>query len=312
LEERMKRLFAYLTLVGFAVAPAFATDYTEEEPNDGFPPTFLTGDPVFLSGDRFVGTVDLGGDIDSHYLTFDGAGSAGLWRYTFDIDADGDTVMDLFDTTPDGFFLAVNDDFPGLDLSSRLIFDHFDTSGDDVVFGLDVLGFDETENFDYAVSWTRTAITPTDLGSLPGGTTTEDFVSTAGAGTWYTFTLDVDSSITIDTLASSTDFDSELALYDSEGNTIGGNDDSGDDFLSSISTDLAAGTYYLASGSFNARYDWDNANGGNLGWDRSGFSGGLDENPFTLTFNVTPVPEPTTMAVLGLGALALLRRRRKV
>lgn len=308
----MKRLFAYLTLMGIAVVPVWATDYSEEEPNDDFPPNYLTGNPVFQTGDRFVGTVDADADIDSQYLTFQGAGSAGLWRYVFDIDAGGgDSVLSLYDTTASGWFLAINDDFPGLGVGSRLIFDHFDTTGDDVSFGLDVEEFGGNAAFDYAVSWTREEIIPTDLGSLSGAST-EDFTSAAGAGTWYAFTLDTDSTVTIDTFASSPDFDSELALFDSDGNTIGGDDDTGDDFLSSISADLTAGTYYLAASSWNGRYDWDNTADTNIGWDRSGFSGGLDEDPFTLTFNVTPVPEPATMAVLGIGALALLCRRRKV
>jgi hypothetical protein len=36
-----------------------------------------------------------------------------------------------------------------------------------------------------------------------------------------------------------------------------------------------------------------------------------DLTPFEVTISGTPVPEPASMAVLGLGALALLRKRRK-
>lgn len=56
----------------------------------------------------------------------------------------------------------------------------------------------------------------------------------------------------------------------------------------------------------------------NAGWGQSGnqFDGAVDNITFGVganirTYNFEPVPEPATMAALGLGAVALIRRRKK-
>jgi len=312
----MKRLFAYLTLVGATITPVVATDYTEEEPNDSFPPTFLTGNPVFQTGDRLLGAMD-STEADAHYLTFAGTGATGIYRYTFFVDpgATGDSTLDLFDANPaDLRFFAGNDDvdFDGGDLSSRVSFDVFDTTGLDSVFGVVVQGFN---SFNYAFSWEREEVPVDDLGVLAGSPITTSFTTVSEGGNWYSFTLDTDATVTIDTSDSDSALDSELILVNSAGETIGGNDDidfAGGDFLSSITASLTAGTYYVAAGTFNSIYNWDTGTDTSAGYDRTFFWGGTDEEPFTLTLSAAPVPEPATMAVLGLGAIALLRRRRKV
>lgn len=312
----MKRLLTYLSIMGIAVTPVLATDYNEEEPNDNFPPGFLTGNPVFQTGDRLLGSMN-STEADAQYLTFAGTGGAGVYRYTFSVNssAGGDPILDLFDANTSALrFFAGNDDvdFDGGDFSSRVSFDVFDVTGLDSVFGVVVQGWN---TFNYAFSWEREAVTVEDLGTLSGSPVTSGFTTVSEGGNWYSFTLDTDADVVIDTAGSDPSFDSELILVNAAGQTIGGNDDidtAGGNFLSSISASLTAGTYYVAAGTFDSISDWDESTGSSFGYDRSFFWGGFDENDFTLRVSATPVPEPGTMIALGLGAAALLRRRRKV
>lgn len=84
---------------------------------------------------------------------------------------------------------------------------------------------------------------------------------------------------------------------------------------------LGPGTYYVnfsATSSLGFDYYWFNANVGspngmeaylNTVGPSSTFASG-ESFDFAWNMNATPVPEPATMAVLGLGALAALRRKR--
>jgi PKD repeat protein len=63
---------------------------------------------------------------------------------------------------------------------------------------------------------------------------------------WYKFVLSATATVTMSTLNSpDTNGDTFLALYDSAGNGLQENDDSGARYLSEIVTSLSAGTYYL-------------------------------------------------------------------
>jgi hypothetical protein len=57
---------------------------------------------------------------------------------------------------------------------------------------------------------------------------------------------------------------------------------------------------------------WRDANGDGTitGEESRTFGGGTSLANFAVQLNATPVPEPASMAVLGIGALALIRRRR--
>ena len=64
--------------------------------------------------------------------------------------------------------------------------------------------------------------------------------------------------------------------------------------------DIPAGTYYLAVGTFNTVFN-DN-------FDVT--SDSADTGTIVVNGISTAVPEPTSLALLGLGGLALIRRRR--
>lgn len=127
----------------------------------------------------------------------------------------------------------------------------------------------------------------------------------AGAIHWYSFTIWDFVDITLDTndtpntpnpLSSG---DTEIGIYDSLGNLIANDDDSGNGFLSFLSLPgLAPGTYYVAVGAFNTTF-------GSTGWNVTSTATATGDYSLTIT------PEPGTLALLGLGALALRRRNRK-
>lgn len=124
----------------------------------------------------------------------------------------------------------------------------------------------------------------------------------AGAGVidWYMYTIG--STLDMDMWTEGTALpdpigDTELGLYDADGYLIANNDDGGPGggYYSQILETLDAGTYYLAVGGYNTSFD-------SAGW---GVTGGSATGDYIL--NVTP--EPTSLVLLALGGLALLRRR---
>jgi len=313
---KLLNALAIVSLLSLTI-PAFATDAPEVEPNDNFPPTTIG--TVFQSGDHLTGSITEG-DIDQHYLTVAGAGSPGIYRYDFNLaTGGGDSFMSLYDATPAGNLLGVNDDFGG-SLSSRLFFDHFDTSGTNTTWGVAIKGFGTTDTFDYSLAVTRTPVSIAPLGDVSGGTISLTGTTERGRSNWYSFTLGQETSVlTLDTLgAGSIGDDTVITLFDAQGNPVAANDDvdvENGEFRSSFTlNNVAAGTYYVAAGRFNLQsnlgYD------GNLSpWDRSGVgSFSIDpDDPLDFRLSVTAVPEPGSIALfLGMGVCGagFLRRRK--
>lgn len=310
--------FAYsLAILGLlAAVPASAADYFEFEPNNDFPPSFLPGNPVFLSGDRLLGQRNPG-ESDKHYLRFGGTGAPGLYRYEVNMAEGGDGFLALFDTSHVGFNLSINDDFPGNDNGRpRLFFDHFDKTGGETVWGVEVDGF--SGNFDYAVEFHRTPIPIASIGLIGAAGGVGAGEVEAGRGSWFSFSTAQEGQLVLET---SGDFDTEIALFNGHGETINANDDSDSSLLSRIQTVLPAGTYYIAVGGFKANYDWDSFFESPVGWDRDGFGSFTDgffsdfqQGPVGLHIGftaTTPEPGAGTLLAAGVAVAAGWRCRKR-
>jgi hypothetical protein len=164
--------------------------------------------------------------------------------------------------------------------------------------------------------------------NIPGGSVLIDGTITPGTlqqqtgapGTpgdvdWFTFTVTGISTVVASIFSlNNTTADSQLWLVSGNGTTIlafndNGNPGGGSPSMSSlIQFNLAPGTYFLAVSGFN------DGNASNL---PDGFAGNTTQlsghtqsfdYKFLVGFNVIPTPGAT--ALLGLGALAIARRRR--
>ncbi len=129
------------------------------------------------------------------------------------------------------------------------------------------------------------------------------------------------TQFSFDTITS--DYDTELGLYDSNGNLLANNDDIAPGNLQSLINAgiLAPGTYTLLAGGFNSSFGTGAAAAGgasgnlNLQLNGANLFGGASTsgqfNIFQFDVSSTPAPAAVWMGVIGVGALAGLRRRFK-
>lgn len=153
---------------------------------------------------------------------------------------------------------------------------------------------------------------PIALGNLAAGINTTSNALLPASVLWYEITIpDIAGTdylnISTDANFAPSSADTELGIYDSAGNFIATDDDDGAGLLSLLAHgnggadgDLAAGTYYIAAGGFNTTF-------GATGFNVTSTSSRTGKMFLTIDSNV---PEPTSMALLALGAVAALRRRR--
>ncbi len=141
---------------------------------------------------------------------------------------------------------------------------------------------------------------PPSIDAVLGGSVTGNL--STGQVDWYRFdysgggfSLDTEGS----TLGPSND--TELGLFDANGQLVAEDDDGGTGLLSLLDSPagLPNGTYYVAVGGFNTTY-----NNGFSATSTSSNSGAYVINGLSV------VPEPTGLAFLGVAAAMVVRRRR--
>lgn len=284
-------------LIGFACLGR-AVNYPEQEPNNTFPPNYLSSNPVFLPGDSLVGNMPLG-DVDQHYLMLAPPGTAGIYRYTFDYTAAGqDTIFELFDSSTNGTIMARNDDYPGRSGESIGIFEHVNPTGEGWNAGVRMRMYAFTGQANTTrLTIFRTRLIPDNLSTLPTGVTTRTGINgLGGTGNWFEFSLAKESDFILDTIGSPANTDTELVLFNANtGQTISASDDinpSLNNFASSLSVRLPAGRYYAAVGRYRMAYNFNPATQQDRGWLLEGFGNYSDGNStsgaFTLNLRVTP------------------------
>lgn len=285
---------------------ASATNYFETEPNNSFPAPTLTGDPYLNSGDLIFGALSPAGDVDQHSIHFPVSQLAQIYRYTLEFNAgtgagggggSRDSLLTLFDDSSEGHAIAFNDDFPNRNGQSTVVFEHPEMDGREFRMSYRAETFSGQDIMNsYFIRVTREVITPTFIGVLEPGLTMTNVISPVGGnGNWLRFFLQTESDVVIDTLGSLPSLDTELAIFDENGQTVGGADDIDatlNNYLSKTTLHLVPGEYYIAVGRYNMAYNWDVDTNQRGNWSTDGFGlfGDGQTTSTFLTVNVTVSP----------------------
>jgi len=129
--------------------------------------------------------------------------------------------------------------------------------------------------------------------------------------------LGIVSSGAFDLNTFGSNFDTELGLYDNDGNLIASNDDAGGLQSQILHAGLADGTYYVAVGGYNTVYgasEWAVTPGSHAGAYDVNINGATLASSSLAAGQVHwycfTVPTPGSAMLLGMGGLVALRRRR--
>jgi len=154
----------------------------------------------------------------------------------------------------------------------------------------------------------NTLATANDLGTygVPGGSLLITGSITDSDVDWYEFSLSTTSSLTVFAGFSTTSgADGILQVVNSSGVVIDFDDDSGVGLMPALQIEsLAAGTYYFAMSGFG------DVGVGSIGTTDLADGSHTEIFDYKLAVGFSIVPAPSAMALLGMGGLAMSRRRR--
>jgi hypothetical protein len=140
---------------------------------------------------------------------------------------------------------------------------------------------------------------------FPGGSAIIDGTISQGDVDWFSFTLTNTASLAVFAGFGTAGADGVMQIV-SGTDVIAFNDDDGVGNMPALQIDnLAAGTYFVGMSGFGDAFS-DSVGSDEL------FDGGQHTENFAykLTMGFTVVPSPASVAMLGFGGLAMVRRRR--
>ena len=171
---------------------------------------------------------------------------AGL--YTVETTGDLDTYLEAYDSS---FSFIDSDDDGGYDYNARI--DIFAEANK--VYYLVLRGYGSSESGPYRISASFEAVNAGSANNtsrstaitLSLGEGVPVFFTSSGQTRWFVYQTNRAVTFVVQTRGN---MDTVLGLYDSRGDYINSDDDSGDDYNAFISTRLDAGTYYIEVGTY--------------------------------------------------------------